>query len=351
MRLLVTVGLCSLFVIPVRAEASELRPCIINHPKAVGVCPQDLVIDPLRDQLTFSIAYQAKVDSPTTSILWGKSMDNSPAKDIPRGCRAVFQMDYPASILALDAHSSLDNECDDWSASQTGPSGGFRRVAFETTRGFNASAPNANPGAFSWDITTSKNCDGVPGSGTLQAIARDATNWWTFATVDYQLVGPFSDPDLLEMTWTSAAFGGVSNTTAQCTATGDPIQVAGFPAILICADRDGDSQCDASDNCPFVYNPTQLPDTDGQGRADICTCGDSNGDGRVTVSDIVALNLCIFNPALCTDLMDANGDGLKNVQDIVAINLEIFSGNESATCKKANNEPIQPCPDSAVACP
>ena len=97
-------------------------------------------------------------------------------------------------------------------------------------------------------------------------------------------------------------------------------------------DTDGDGVSDASDNCPSFANAQQL-DSDGNGRGDDCECGDQDGNGRVNVSDLIAINLAIFNPALATPLCDANGDGLCNVADIVAANRTIFVPR-SSTCAR-----------------
>jgi hypothetical protein len=97
------------------------------------------------------------------------------------------------------------------------------------------------------------------------------------------------------------------------------------------ADRDGDGVPDASDNCPFLANPAQA-DANANGRGNACECGDQNGDGRVDVLDLVAINVAIFNPAQRTPLCDANNDGNCSVNDIVAANLEIFSPGSTSTC-------------------
>ena len=97
------------------------------------------------------------------------------------------------------------------------------------------------------------------------------------------------------------------------------------------SDNDGDGINQAADLCPFYAQTTQS-DTDGDARGNECECGDQNGDGQNTVSDIVAINTAIFNPALATPLCDANGDGNCNVSDIVAVNIDLFSPTNSSTC-------------------
>jgi len=103
--------------------------------------------------------------------------------------------------------------------------------------------------------------------------------------------------------------------------------------IWIAPADDGDAVPDASDNCPFFANPDQI-DANGNGRGNACECGDQDGNGSVAVSDLIAINLAILNPALVTPLCDANGDGLCNVSDIIGANLEIFSPGNTSTCER-----------------
>jgi len=100
-----------------------------------------------------------------------------------------------------------------------------------------------------------------------------------------------------------------------------------------CPDSDQDGVLDDSDDCPFFADPLQA-DADGDGRGDACECGDQSGDGRVDVSDIVAINRAIFTPVLETPLCDGNNDGQCNVADIVAANVEIFSPGNTSTCAR-----------------
>jgi hypothetical protein len=98
-------------------------------------------------------------------------------------------------------------------------------------------------------------------------------------------------------------------------------------------DSDGDGVGEGSDPCPF-WAQVSPADTDGDGRGDECECGDQNGDGQNTVSDIVAINLAIFDPSQVTPLCDANGDGLCNVSDVVSVNTDLFSPTSDTICAR-----------------
>jgi hypothetical protein len=86
-------------------------------------------------------------------------------------------------------------------------------------------------------------------------------------------------------------------------------------------DVDADGVSDDADDCP-CYASSDQADTDGNGRGDVCEWGDQNGDGRVDVRDLIAINIASFNPQSASPLCDANGDGPCNVSDIVAANPE-----------------------------
>jgi hypothetical protein len=99
-------------------------------------------------------------------------------------------------------------------------------------------------------------------------------------------------------------------------------------AMVDCGDA-GDLDCDGLANdldlCPY-FNSQDQTDSDGNGIGDVCECSDQNGDGFVTVADIVAINAAIFTPALATPLCDGSGDRLCTVADIVSANGKIFGG-------------------------
>ena len=105
-------------------------------------------------------------------------------------------------------------------------------------------------------------------------------------------------------------------------ATGSGLYALDLGAAL---DADGDGVPNLLDTCPFYATPEQV-DTDGNGRGDACECGDQNGDGALSVSDIVAINEAVFGGQPASPLCDANGDGACNVVDIVAVNAAIFGG-------------------------
>jgi uncharacterized repeat protein (TIGR01451 family) len=98
-------------------------------------------------------------------------------------------------------------------------------------------------------------------------------------------------------------------------------------------DGDADTVADIYDDCPVFANPTQV-DTDLDGRGDGCECTDQNGDGRNTVSDLVAINVAIFNPGLATPLCDGDNSGTCDVSDILAANVEVFSPTSTSTCAR-----------------
>jgi hypothetical protein len=112
----------------------------------------------------------------------------------------------------------------------------------------------------------------------------------------------------------------------------------GAQVQVTCANADGDAFCNAADNCPF-FATANLTDSDSDGRGDACECTDQDGDGLNTVTDLVAINLAIFNPALVTPLCDGTGEGACDVNDIIAANVEIFSPTNTSIC------PHQPVPD------
>jgi hypothetical protein len=99
-------------------------------------------------------------------------------------------------------------------------------------------------------------------------------------------------------------------------------ELQGVPASYS-PDSDSDGLLDDADNCPFFQNPDQV-DSNGNGRGNDCECGDQTLNGSVSVADLVAINLAIFNPGLTTPLCDGNNDGRCNVNDIVAANRAIF---------------------------
>jgi hypothetical protein len=97
------------------------------------------------------------------------------------------------------------------------------------------------------------------------------------------------------------------------------------------ADFDCDGNPDVDDKCPLLNEFDHLADTDAdcsvspaRCRGDECECGDQDLNGRLNVSDLVAINGAIFGSSPAQELCDTNLDDLCNVSDIVGANREIF---------------------------
>jgi hypothetical protein len=95
-----------------------------------------------------------------------------------------------------------------------------------------------------------------------------------------------------------------------------------------------DVDCDGTPNdldaCPWY--PSSVPAAlvsphplAADPRPAACLCGDLTADGRIDVSDLVAVNTALFVPSRIHPLCDANHDRVCNVSDIVAINRGIFN--------------------------
>jgi cysteine-rich repeat protein len=127
-------------------------------------------------------------------------------------------------------------------------------------------------------------------------------------------------------------------------------------------DDDCDGVADHPDHCALLHEWEQGVDTDGdcsgsRCRGDECECGDlaggpaapagsayRRGDGRITVADLVAMNLAIFNPLDPTRnklRADTDGDALPTVSDLVGVNIEIYRP-ASSICPQVKPLPCLP---------
>jgi hypothetical protein len=107
----------------------------------------------------------------------------------------------------------------------------------------------------------------------------------------------------------------------------------GESARAQCPDGDGDWICDADDNCPSVFNPSQI-DFDGDGIGDACdACTDTDGDGFGDPGH--QENTCpedncpsLHNPDQigCDHHGDPVGDGATDVLDVLTCLDVVFAG-------------------------
>lgn len=102
------------------------------------------------------------------------------------------------------------------------------------------------------------------------------------------------------------------------TITSAELEVEGTIAPQPAPDVDADGIEDAQDNCVHWPNPRQ-EDVDANRCGNACECGDQNGDGRVDVLDIAAINQALFHRAAAGPLCDTNGDDRCNVSDILGV--------------------------------
>jgi len=111
-------------------------------------------------------------------------------------------------------------------------------------------------------------------------------------------------------------------------------------------DNDDDGIIDLIDNCPEVFNPDQL-DADRDGIGDACDsifnlpCGDANGSGDVTFSDLDFLINFYFNfgdPPVLFEVVDVNGDGVFDLGDIMFLT-EYLNGIGPAPCDGSEPPP------------
>ena len=138
--------------------------------------------------------------------------------------------------------------------------------------------------------------------------------------------------------------------------TGNSMKLIAFIAFIEAPDSDGDGVPDGVDNCPTVYNPDQT-DVDGDSIGDVCdncpidynpgqtdedhdgigdVCewrykrGDANGDGKVSVSDVIYLINYLFKggpaPLPILQVGDANCDGKVTVSDVIYLINYLFKG-------------------------
>lgn len=109
-------------------------------------------------------------------------------------------------------------------------------------------------------------------------------------------------------------------------------------------DVDCDGTPNLSDACPWY--PSTLPEATSfpapsslERRPPACLCGDQSANGALTVTDIIAVNVAIFSPALAHPLCDANNDSRCSVSDLISVNVGIFSPGTT----RCNRHP-QPAP-------
>jgi Tol biopolymer transport system component len=247
-----------------------------------------------------------------------------------------------------------DNAADIW-VSDASDSDTAQPVVTSPGRDFApAWSPDSRKLAYAADPTSS-------GAVTLHVVDADGTN-----DVPLGVSGedPAWSPDGQKIAFELNASISVVDADGQnpipLTSTGNDHSPAWEPAPIV--DTDGDSIPDSRDNCPLVANPSQsdvdadgvgdacdncvyapnganeagIPgvgnqtDTGGVGRVsppdgigDACQCGDVNGDGRVTLTDVTLVSRSLLHPPsavlLRPDFCDVTADDDCFLDDVDAL--------------------------------
>ena len=142
--------------------------------------------------------------------------------------------------------------------------------------------------------------DGLRFAGTSIAFAQSPTFPDVFVEFDIPTAG-------IRLDALTTCGDGVVDRFEQCDDGPENGAIACCTSTCLRLDDDGDGVCDASDNCPSVYNPSQA-DLDGDGSGDECDA-DRDGDGVPNASDNCGL---VANPDQADQDLDGIGDACDN---------------------------------------
>ena len=125
--------------------------------------------------------------------------------------------------------------------------------------------------------------------------------------------------DVLDLTGLENA---TNLTTIMVNSNTDLSAIAGLTGVTVLIDSDIDDIADATDNCPFVYNPAQA-NLDGDALGDLCD-DDIDGDGyTVAQGDTDDYDPTVFPGSIITD-GDVNGDGNINAADLLLMQRHVL---------------------------
>jgi hypothetical protein len=181
-------------------------------------------------------------------------------------------------------------------------------------------------------------------------VSTDGTNWTTvwentagveddaWMLVDYDISAVADGQSKVYIRFT---MGSTDGSWQYCGWNIDDLEVSAYKCELN-PDSDIDGVPDATDNCPFAYNPGQ-EDSDGDGIGDACCCAGTKGnvdcgaDGLVTMDDLTVLIDHLFislDPLCCPNQAVLDQDVTISMSDMTVLIDHLF----------ITLEPLPACP-------